>query len=115
MFDYDNDGWIDIFQANGSMLDNIHLYHSEVFWKEGEPEDRLFPDVTEHGLSPGLYGPWHIRHSPSRSKAYLCDLASPAGDGIGCYRQSVRTPGLEDDEAVCADCQRPSPGRGERT
>ncbi|MGD0011031.1 MAG: CRTAC1 family protein [Terriglobia bacterium] len=34
MFDYDNDGWIDIFQANGSMLDNIHLYHNEVFWKE---------------------------------------------------------------------------------
>jgi len=34
MFDYDNDGWIDIFQANGSMLDNIHLYHSDVFWKE---------------------------------------------------------------------------------
>ncbi len=34
MFDYDNDGWIDIFQANGSMLDNIHLYHNEVAWKE---------------------------------------------------------------------------------
>jgi len=28
-FDYDNDGWVDIFQVNGSMLDNIHLYHSE--------------------------------------------------------------------------------------
>jgi hypothetical protein len=27
--DYDNDGRMDIFQANGSMLDNIHLYHSE--------------------------------------------------------------------------------------
>ncbi len=34
LFDYDNDGWIDIFQANGSMLDNIALYHSEVSWKE---------------------------------------------------------------------------------
>ena len=34
MFDYDNDGWVDIFQANGSMLDNIHLYHTEVTWKE---------------------------------------------------------------------------------
>ena len=34
MFDYDNDGWIDIFQANGSMLDNIRLYHTEVSWKE---------------------------------------------------------------------------------
>jgi hypothetical protein len=34
LFDYDNDGWIDIFQANGSMLDNINLYHNEVTWKE---------------------------------------------------------------------------------
>jgi enediyne biosynthesis protein E4 len=34
MFDYDNDGWVDIFQVNGSMLDNINLYHNDVFWKE---------------------------------------------------------------------------------
>jgi hypothetical protein len=34
LFDYDNDGWIDIFQANGSMLDNVALYHTEVTWKE---------------------------------------------------------------------------------
>jgi hypothetical protein len=34
MFDYDNDGWIDIFQANGAMLDNINMYHSEIVWKE---------------------------------------------------------------------------------
>jgi hypothetical protein len=32
--DYDNDGWVDIFQANGAMLDNIHLYHSEVTYAE---------------------------------------------------------------------------------
>jgi len=32
--DYDNDGWTDIFQANGAMLDNIHLYHTEVTYKE---------------------------------------------------------------------------------
>jgi hypothetical protein len=34
LFDYDNDGWVDIFQANGSMLDNINLYHTEVAWEE---------------------------------------------------------------------------------
>ncbi|MBZ5670596.1 MAG: CRTAC1 family protein [Acidobacteriia bacterium] len=34
MIDYDNDGWVDIFQTNGSMLDNIHLYHTEVSWEE---------------------------------------------------------------------------------
>jgi hypothetical protein len=34
MMDYDNDGWVDIFQVNGSMIDNINLYHSEVSWKE---------------------------------------------------------------------------------
>jgi enediyne biosynthesis protein E4 len=32
--DYDNDGWEDILQANGAMLDNIHLYHSEVSYQE---------------------------------------------------------------------------------
>ena len=32
--DYDNDGWNDIVQLNGAMLDNVHLYHSEVFYKE---------------------------------------------------------------------------------
>jgi hypothetical protein len=34
MFDYDNDGWIDVIQSNGSMLDNVQLYHTEVTWKE---------------------------------------------------------------------------------
>ena len=34
LFDYDNDGWIDIFQSNGNMLDNVALYHTEVTWKE---------------------------------------------------------------------------------
>jgi len=32
--DYDNDGWNDILQANGSMLDNVALYHGEVSYKE---------------------------------------------------------------------------------
>jgi enediyne biosynthesis protein E4 len=32
--DYDNDGWTDIMQLNGAMIDNIHLYHGEVTYKE---------------------------------------------------------------------------------
>jgi len=32
--DYDNDGWNDIVQVNGSMLDNISLYHGEVSYEE---------------------------------------------------------------------------------
>jgi enediyne biosynthesis protein E4 len=32
--DYDNDGWTDILQLNGAMLDNIQLYHSEVTYPE---------------------------------------------------------------------------------
>jgi hypothetical protein len=32
--DYDNDGWVDILQLNGAMLDNVSLYHSEVSYKE---------------------------------------------------------------------------------
>src|SRR6202140_3001407 len=32
--DYDNDGWPDILQLNGAMLDNVQLYHGEVSYKE---------------------------------------------------------------------------------
>jgi hypothetical protein len=32
--DYDNDGWMDILQANGAMLDNISLYNAEISYKE---------------------------------------------------------------------------------
>jgi len=32
--DYDNDGWPDILQLNGAMLDNIQLYHNEVSYQE---------------------------------------------------------------------------------
>ncbi len=32
--DYDNDGWTDILQLNGAMLENVNLYHSEIFYKE---------------------------------------------------------------------------------
>jgi enediyne biosynthesis protein E4 len=32
--DYDNDGWTDIMQVNGAMLDNIQFYHTEVTYKE---------------------------------------------------------------------------------
>src|ERR1700729_1463739 len=38
--DYDNDGWPDILQLNGAMLDNIQLYHSEVSYKEPRSEER---------------------------------------------------------------------------
>jgi hypothetical protein len=34
IFDFDNDGWNDIFQANGAMLDNIHLYHVDTAYEE---------------------------------------------------------------------------------
>jgi enediyne biosynthesis protein E4 len=32
--DYDNDGWTDILQLNGAMLDNISLYHADVSYPE---------------------------------------------------------------------------------
>jgi hypothetical protein len=67
MFDYDNDGWIDVFQANGAMLDNIGKYHSEISWKEpklmfrnvgaGKFEDvskQLGPDFMKPTVGRGL-------------------------------------------------------------
>ena len=32
--DYDNDGWPDVVQANGAMVDNVKLYHSMVTYEE---------------------------------------------------------------------------------
>jgi enediyne biosynthesis protein E4 len=43
--DYDNDGWTDICQVNGAMLDNIGLYHSEVTY----PEPKLMFRNLGHG------------------------------------------------------------------
>jgi hypothetical protein len=45
--DYDNDGWPDIVQANGAMVDNVALYHSEVTYKE--------PLLMFHNLGSGHF------------------------------------------------------------
>jgi hypothetical protein len=45
--DYDNDGWPDIVQANGAMLDNVSLYHSLVSYKE--------PLLMFHNLGKGRF------------------------------------------------------------
>jgi enediyne biosynthesis protein E4 len=65
--DYDNDGWNDILQMNGAMLDNVALYHGEVSYKEpmlmyrnlGKGEfdkvsDSLGPDFTRPIVGRGL-------------------------------------------------------------
>jgi enediyne biosynthesis protein E4 len=45
--DYDNDGWPDILQANGAMVDNIQLYHTMVTYKE--------PLLMWHNLGRGRF------------------------------------------------------------
>src|SRR3984885_12441637 len=45
--DYDNDGWPDIVQANGAMVDNVNLYHSMVTYKE--------PLLMWHNLGHGRF------------------------------------------------------------
>jgi hypothetical protein len=45
--DYDNDGWPDILQANGAMVNNIKLYHSLVSYEE--------PLLMFHNLGKGRF------------------------------------------------------------
>jgi hypothetical protein len=33
-FDFDNDGWIDLYEANGHMMDNVELYHDNITFPE---------------------------------------------------------------------------------
>jgi hypothetical protein len=68
MIDYDNDGWVDIFQANGSMLDNIHLYHSEVAWEEPKLMSRNLGEGKFEKVSNQL-GPDFIKPTAGRGSA----------------------------------------------
>jgi hypothetical protein len=45
--DYDNDGWPDIVQANGAMVENVRLYHSLVSYEE--------PLLMFHNLGHGKF------------------------------------------------------------
>jgi hypothetical protein len=65
--DYDNDGWPDIVQANGAMVDNVSLYHSLVSYKE--------PLLMFHNLGKG--------HFEKSSDALGPDFVHPvAGRGL---------------------------------
>ncbi len=66
--DYDNDGWNDIVQVNGAMLDNINLYHTEVTYAEPKLMFRnlgkgKFEKVSE------LLGPDFMRPTAARGLA----------------------------------------------
>ncbi len=67
-FDYDNDGWNDIFQLNGAMLDNIRLYQADVTYAEAKLMFRnlghgKFEKVSE------LLGPDFMRPTVGRGSA----------------------------------------------
>ena len=65
--DYDNDGWPDIVQANGAMVDNVSLYHSLVTYKE--------PMLMFHNLGNG--------HFEKSSESLGPDFIKPvAGRGL---------------------------------
>jgi len=51
--DFDNDGLVDLFQANGNMLDNVELYYDNVTYRERAQifrnrGDGTFEEVTGH-------------------------------------------------------------------
>ena len=65
--DYDNDGWPDIVQANGAMVDNVKLYHSMISYKE--------PLLMFHNLGNG--------HFEKSSEFMGADFMNPvAGRGL---------------------------------
>jgi len=96
LIDYDNDGWIDIVQANGAMLDNVSLYHSEVSYKE--------PLLMLRNLGSGHFekssdslGPDFVRPSVGRGLA-TADFNNDGGVGIvlsnsGDYPKLLRNDG----------------------
>jgi hypothetical protein len=59
-FDFDNDGWRDIFIANGHVLDNVSLFHADTTYAERKVIYRnaggAFEDVTGQ-LGPDLEAP----------------------------------------------------------
>jgi hypothetical protein len=78
--DYDNDGWPDIVQANGAMVDNVELYHSEVTYKE--------PLLAFHNLGGGKFekasdslGPDFVRKVAGRGLA-TSDFLNDGNVGI---------------------------------
>jgi hypothetical protein len=78
--DYDNDGWPDIVQANGAMVDNVNLYHSLVSYRE--------PLLMFHNLGHGRFekssdalGPDFVRPVASRGLA-TADFFNDGAVGI---------------------------------
>jgi len=94
--DYDNDGWPDIVQANGAMVDNVKLYHSEVSYKE--------PLLMYHNLGHGHFekvsdqlGPDFVRPIAGRGLA-TADFMNDGRIGIavvcrGDYPELLRNDG----------------------
>jgi hypothetical protein len=69
-FDFDNDGWLDLFQANGHMMDNVALYFDNLTFPEPAQLFRnrgngTFEDVTA-ARAPDLQRP-----SVGRGSAFL--------------------------------------------
>ncbi|MGO9336983.1 MAG: CRTAC1 family protein [Terracidiphilus sp.] len=94
--DYDNDGWPDIVQANGAMVDNVSLYQSLVSYKE--------PLLMFHNLGKGRFekssdslGPDFNRPIAGRGLA-TADFNNDGGVGIavnvhGDYPELLRNDG----------------------
>jgi len=94
--DYDNDGWPDIVQANGAMVDNVNLYHSLISYKE--------PLLMFHNLGNGHFekssdslGPDFTRPIAGRGLA-TADFNNDGGEGIavnvrGDYPELLRNDG----------------------
>ena len=79
-FDYDNDGRVDLFVANGHILDNIHLFHDNVTYAEPNLMFRNMGEGRFDNVSDQL-GPEFSLPRVSRGAA-LGDYDNDGGDAF---------------------------------
>ena len=83
LFDYDNDGWLDIFLVNGTSLGPIERNHYPTSYLFHNNRDGTFTDVTNKaGLTRSGWGKAVVSATTIMTATMIC--SSPIGDTTSC-------------------------------